>query len=379
MENKQQLHWKNRKNQQNDTDDSELEKLEDNPPISKCVATMFLLLTISGWGCTVIFAILAFRRNETSLVQNFTTLAAGKCFGLLFLVQLPTAGIKGIVPTIPKDKSWVVLFTVLIPPFSAVAYVLYGFAVQINSGASSIQTICQLHAMFPIVFGIVILKEKISFAKAFGIIIMLSGCTLLGVAGESSQELSFAGLMLTMVCVCLWGFTYTANMIFCKYYDSKKYNEAIYFGAVSLFVTWFVIACIIEVSNAQKESRKFNLQSLITINLASIFLFLSQLTNETVSCLYTQTGKVFDASILSPITQLFNIYPIVFCIVYYEETVTIYKVIGCTFTMLGAVYLSAVSTNKNESMEKNNVKEVKNIERNKKTSDAKDEIEIVVC
>ena len=156
-------------------------------------------------------------------------------------------------------------------------------------------------------------------------------------------------------------------------------NSLACFGAVSLFVTWFVIACIIEVSNAQKESRKFNLQSLITINLASIFLFLSQLTNETVSCLYTQTGKVFDASILSPITQLFNIYPIVFCIVYYEETVTIYKVIGCTFTMLGAVYLSAVSTNKNESMEKNNVKEVKNIERNKKTSDAKDEIEIVVC
>jgi drug/metabolite transporter (DMT)-like permease len=340
-----------------DTDIAGVEENRGNSTITKWVAIMFLFITINGWGSSAVFAILAFRRNETSLIQNLSTLVVGKYFGLLFFVRIPTTGVKGIIPTIPEKKSWVVFFATVIPSFSAVAYVLFGIAVQIDSGASSIQTMCQLHSIFPIVFGIFVLKEKISTSKALGIVIMLSGCALLGITGESSEELSFAGLMLTTVCIFLWGSTYTTNIIFCKYYSSKQFNEAIYFGVSTLAVSWCVIASIIENQNAKKERRSFYFQNIFTLNFATMFLFLSQLTNETVSCLYTQVGKVFDASILSPITMLYNLYPILFCIVYYQETVTPYKVIGCTFTMLGAMYLGIVTNSKKETDSKTSMNE----------------------
>ena len=54
-------------------------------------------------------------------------------------------------------------------------------------------------------------------------------------------------------------------------------------------------------------SSGFNVENVVTLNLATMFLFVSQLTNETVSCLYAQVGKVLDASILSPVTQLYNV------------------------------------------------------------------------
>ena len=297
---------------------------------------------------SAIFAIVAFRRNETSLVQSLSALVFGKYFGLLFFVRIPATGLSDVVPTIPKTRSWVIFFAMMIPLFSAIAYVLFGFAVQSNSGAALIQTMCQLHSLFPILFGILVLKEKISRSKAVGILVMFSGCVLLGIAGDLSQELSLGGLVLTLICICLWGSTYTTNIIFCKYYTSNQFNEAIYLGISLLTVVWCIAAPSIELLNAQRESSGFNFENIVAFNLATTFLFASQLTNETLSCLYAQVGKVFDASILSPVTQLYNVYPILFCIIYYQETVTIYKVTGCTFTLLGAMYLGAVTNSKKE-------------------------------
>ena len=329
------------------TEVAEMNGNERKLKILKWKSIIFLFITITGWGMSAIFAIIAFRRNETNLVQSLSALVFGKYFGLLFFVRIPEYGARYVVPPIPKIRSWVIFFVMMIPLFSAIAYVLFGFAVQNDSGATLIQTMCQLHSLFPILFGIFVLKEKISRSKALGIFIMFSGCILLGIGGDLSGELSLGGLVLTLICIFLWGSTYTTNIIFCKYYSSKQFNETIYFGISLLTVAWCIAAPCIELLNAQDESSGFNFENVVTLNLATMFLFVSQLTNETVSCLYAQVGKVFDASILSPVTQLYNVYPILFCIIYYQETVTIYKVIGCTLTLVGAMYLGAVTNSKN--------------------------------
>ena len=91
-------------------------------------------------------------------------------------------------------------------------------------------------------------------------------------------------------------------------------------------------------------------EELVPTSPAILLLFLSQFLNEPFMLIYSSLGVYIDASVLSPIGQLFNLYPILFSILVFGESLTLLKVCGCVLTILGAISLGL--TNKSASDKK---------------------------
>lgn len=307
----------------------------------KITALLGMFLITLGWGgCNITVMIAARMDPSLSLLSQISALITGKWAALLLSHRLPKGGLRGIFPRAPLSRDWPSIFAILHGPMSALAFCMFTLALEGSTGGAALVGMSQLHALAPICFGAWVLKEKVTSSKAIGIVFILCGVCMLGVDGAGNGEIKLGSLMLMLFCVILWGTTYTIASVYQKIHPSlDSFVEALYFGD-SIGVGALLIANVIIVSH----------EELVPTSPAILLLFLSQFLNEPFMLIYSSLGVYIDASVLSPIGQLFNLYPILFSILVFGESLTLLKVCGCVLTILGAISLGL--TNKSVSDKK---------------------------
>ena len=298
-------------------------------PTSVLHAGLLLFLVTLGWGGCNIVVMLAVRLDPNiPFLTQLSALVAGKWAALL----VSHRGLRGILPEVPKTKDIPTTLAILHSSLSATAFCLYGLAILSSKGGAALTAMTQLHAGVPILFAAIVLKEPINVYKAFGIATILLGVCVLGYDGSGSGDIKWAGAALIGVCIVIWGVTFTVATVYQKYHDKASFVTANYFGSV-------VATTLAAIANVFMWLGKREIGSL---NAPVVMLFFSQFLNEPFMLVYSSLGKQIDSTILSPVAQLFNIYPIAFAILFYHEEITMFKTIGCFLTVLGAVILGLV-------------------------------------
>jgi drug/metabolite transporter (DMT)-like permease len=305
-----------------------------------------LLFCILLWGCG--FFIVSIPNSfddaikEDWIIASFP-IALGRWLGMIgIILTVSSQSYQTFYNFMPLEvlRSVPSILAIMCPLVGCIGYICYDFLLLMGGDLNVISAIVSLHVAIPVFYAILILREPVSFRKAFGLTLSLLAIVLLSLSegftnpdGTPNTDTANAidHLVQTIVLLCgvlvAWGGSLVLSTAAAKKLSFDHLLLSLFMG-MSAHLVFSIITVI--ASDQLEKLAHFSIYVKVAGHIVASggFVLFSLLTSQN------------QASQYAALASLYAIVPMILGIIVFEETVTAINIVGGCLTLVAIYILS---------------------------------------